>query len=145
MKISKDAQAVIIKKENGNVLFLVIKRFDKDKQEDHYRLVKGGIEEGESAEQAAKREVLEEVGIKKITKSEFLTQYEYVGGEVKHEVEVFILTPEIDSYNLTINSTNEGGFTIKEAVWMNENDAKDKLNFTDEKKLIEKAVEKIFA
>lgn len=125
------------------MLFLVIKRFDKEKQEDHYRLVKGGIEEGETAEQAAMREASEEVGITKIAKSEFLTHYEYVGGDVKHEVDAFILTPESDTDILSTDSTNEGGFTIKEAVWMDKGEAIDKLNFTDEKNLIQKTVEKM--
>ncbi len=143
MKVSKDAQAVIVKKQNGSLLFLVIKRFDKDKQEDHYRLVKGGIENGETAEQAAKRESSEEVGISEIAKSEFLTRYEYIGGEVRHEVEVFLLTIDAGVDILSIDSTNEGGFTIKEAIWMDKDEAVGKLNFADEKKLIEEAVKKI--
>lgn len=124
-------------------MFLVIKRFDKEKQEDHFRLVKGGIEKGETAEQGARREAAEEVGIFDVAKSEFLTRYEYVGGEVKHEVEVFLLTVNSDNGALSINSANEGGFTIKEVVWMDGNEAISKLNFIDEKRLIEGALERI--
>jgi len=47
MKISKDAQAVICKKDGDAIKFLLLKRFDKELDETHYRLVKGGIENEE--------------------------------------------------------------------------------------------------
>jgi 8-oxo-dGTP pyrophosphatase MutT (NUDIX family) len=144
MKISRDAQAVIVRKTGTNeVSFLLIKRFDKDKQEDHYRLVKGGVEDDETSEEAAKRETFEEVGIKEIDTVELLDSYEYMGGEVKHEVEVYLLTTSSTEDNLKTDSSNEGGFTIKKAVWLNRDEAISKLNFADEKRMLEKASEKL--
>jgi 8-oxo-dGTP pyrophosphatase MutT (NUDIX family) len=144
MKVSKDAQAVIIRRGIHNKLFfLVIKRFDKDKQEDHYRLVKGGVEEGESSKETIQREVFEEVGIKKIDTVEFLSCYEYVGNDIKHEVDVFLLAVGNADEKLSPGSSNEGGFIIKDAVWLNKEKAINKLNFTDEKRMIEKAVSKL--
>lgn len=144
MKISKDAQAVIAKKGiSGELLFLVIKRFDKDKQVDHYRLVKGGVDEGETSEEAAQREATEEVGIGKADAVEFLDHYEYVGGDVKHEVDVFLLIFNDTNEKLVTDSSNEGGFTIKDAVWLEREGALGKLNFPDEKRMIEKAATKL--
>ena len=142
MKISNDAQAVITKKDEGVDYFLIIKRFDKEKQSDHYRLVKGGIEQNETSEQAAVREVGEEVGIKEILKSEFLCHYGYTGGEVRHEVDVYLLTISGQS-DVSVNSENEGGYTIKNALWMNKIKAIESLNFEDEKKLITQAADKL--
>ena len=37
MKISNDVQAVIYKEDIKGLSFLVLRRFDKDKNEDHHR------------------------------------------------------------------------------------------------------------
>ncbi len=146
MKISKDAQAVIARKGSNNKLsFLVIKRFDKDKQEDHYRLAKGGVEEGESPEEAAQREAFEEAGIEKAVSVGLLGRYEYLSDNVKHEVEAFLLTVNNTDNNFSLDSSNEGGFIIRDAVWLNKDEAISKLNFTDEKRMIEKAANKLLA
>ncbi len=144
MKLSNDAQAVIIKQdEEGALSFLVIKRFDKDKQTDHYRLVKGGVEQNETSEQAAIREVGEEVGINDIIRSDFLCHYGYVGGEIRHEVDVYLIFVDPRDTEVSVDSRNEGGFTIKNAAWLSSDDAITKLTFEDEKKLIVESVEKL--
>ena len=137
MKISKDAQAVIVRKVGDNVVYLLLKRFDKDKQEEHYRLVKGGVESNETSAQAAEREACEEVGITQLTNLGVIDSYQYTAGEVRHEVEVFLL--EALDNKLSLDSSHEGGFTIKDAVWCEKDEAISKLNFPDEKKMIEKA------
>ena len=53
------AGGVVVRKENSGILIGLI----KDKKYKGYMLPKGGIEEGESAGDAAKREVSEETGI----------------------------------------------------------------------------------
>ncbi|MBI2065531.1 MAG: NUDIX hydrolase [Candidatus Zambryskibacteria bacterium] len=144
MKISKDAQAVLLKKnKKEGIIFLLIKRFDKDKQEDYYRLVKGGVKTKETSEQAVKREVFEEVGIKNIFHTEFLTNYGYMGGNVKHEVDVFLVFVKANNIKLSIDSSDEGSFTIKKAIWVDYREAINKLNFEDEKKIIKLTVEKL--
>ncbi len=142
MRISNDAQAIIVKKKGSSFIFLVIKRFDKEKNEDHYRLVKGGIEKDENAKQAIIREISEEVGISDVKKIEFLSRYKYVGGDIQHKVDVFIVyTNQGD--NIKIDSAEEGGFTIKNAVWMTGEEAIKKLNFKEEKDLIAAALAKL--
>lgn len=142
MKISNDAQAVIVKKAGDDFLFLVIKRFDKDKQEDHYRLVKGGIKKNEDSEIAVIREIAEEVGINDIQKTESLCHYKYTAGDVRHEVDVFLIYVD-QNLDVKIDFSEEGGFIIKDIVWMNGEEAIEKLNFKEEKNLIIAAVEKL--
>lgn len=142
MRISNDAQAVIVKKAGDNFLFLVIKRFDKDKQEDHYRLVKGGIKNNENSEMAAIREVAEEVGMNNIQKMESLCHYEYVVNDVRHEVDVFLIYVD-QNLDAKIDSSEEGGFIIKDIIWMNGEEAIKKLNFKEEKNLIITAIKKL--
>ena len=107
MKISNDAQAVIVRRDGDSFLFLILKRFDKDKKEDHYRLVKGGIKRNESAERAIKREVSEETGIYNIETIEPLCHYTYIGGDVCHEVDVFIVLSNVGD-KICVNSEEEG-------------------------------------
>lgn len=142
MKISNDAQAVIIKRNGDSFLFLVLKRFDKDKKEDHYRLVKGGVKKDENTELAAKREVLEETGISHIEAVTPLCHYKYIGGDVCHEVDVFVVVSGIND-RVRVSSEEEGGYTIKDALWMSGEDAIKKLTFEDEKKLIVATLQKI--
>lgn len=142
MKINNDAQAVIVKKRGLFFIFLIIKRFDKGKNEDHYRLVKGGIKKDENTKQAIVREISEEVGINDFKKIEFLSRYEYIGGDIQHKVDVFIVYVN-QGDNIKIDSAEEGGFIIKNAVWMTGEEAIKKLNFKEEKDLIVAAFTKL--
>lgn len=142
MRISNDAQAVIFKHGVDGTNFLILKRFDKEKSENHFRLVKGGIKKNENAENAIDREVAEETGINNIIDKKYLLHYDYIGGEVKHEVDVFLVKVDPAS-KITINSDKEGGFTIHEAIWTNSKDAAKKLNFQEEKALIQAALKEI--
>lgn len=139
MKISNDVQTVIFRRMNGKLEFLILKRFDRDKGEDHFRLVKGGVEEGERLEEALKREIKEEVGVDKILSEKYISNYSYIGGEIKHEVEVYLVevSPEI---KIKVSSEDEGGFTIHEAVWMTKEEAEEKLTFKEEKDLVENVI-----
>lgn len=142
MKISKDALAVIAKvTETGTCSFLLLKRFDKDKQEDHFRLVKGGVEVDESSAETAEREAAEEVGVKTKKNLGLVDSYQYVVGEIKHEVEVYLLVAE--ERGVSLDSSEEGGFTIKDAIWCNEEESIKKLNFAIEKEMIKKASVKL--
>lgn len=144
MKIKNDAQAVIVKKDDaGKISFLIIKRFDIEKQLDHYRLVKGGVEKDETSKQTVIREVREEVGIKEISEVEFLCGYEFIGGNVKHEVDVFIVLVSDEDSETIVDSTHEGGFQIKSAEWVSAEEALSKLTFEEEKRLIVQAVAKL--
>lgn len=139
MKIKNDVQGVIFIRINGKLEFLVLNRFDKDKGKNHFRLVKGGVEEGEKPEESLKREIKEELGIENIFSEKRLSNYSYIVGEVKHEVEVFLVevSPEV---KVKVDSEEEGGFTIHEAIWMTKEEAEEKLTFKEEKDLVENVI-----
>ena len=141
MRISNDAQAAIFRlnKSSNKYEFLVLYRFDKEKNEDHYRLLKGGIKLGETPKRAIVREVEEEVGIKDALIVTDLYQYSYIVGEVLHNVRVFLINAKDVGDNLKIDSAEEGVFTIKSAKWLNQEKAIEQLNFLEEKKVIELA------
>ncbi len=135
---SIDVQAVVSSVDSKrSTKYLLLKRFDKDKNEDHYRLVKGGLEGDESAENAVLREVKEETGLSRLKLIGEIQDYSYTAGEVIHKVKVFLLV----SFEVltNIDSSNEGGFTIKETMWVDKDMALSLLNFDQEKNSISKA------
>lgn len=142
MKISKDAQSVVYRNINGVIEFLLLKRFDKDKDRSDYRLIKGGIKNNEAPEEAAIREVFEESGLAKIVLKNKLDEYSYQIGDIKHEVEVFLIeNTEIE--DIKTNSENEGGFIIEKAEWILPEKAISCLVFEQEKKSIQKSLDLI--
>jgi 8-oxo-dGTP pyrophosphatase MutT (NUDIX family) len=138
MKTSKDAQAVIYKKEAGTVLFLVISRLDKEKNEVHYRLVKGGVEQGENPKETIAREIKEEVGLSHIKIGDIIHHYSYNAGDICHDIDVF-LVESIGEQAPSPDSTHEGGFTIKRAEWVDKETALQLLHFEEERGCVLKA------
>lgn len=68
MKIKKKILAIIYKKEKKENLFLALRNNPKDKIHggDYYYVITGGLNSNETNEQAIKREIEEETGIKEI-------------------------------------------------------------------------------
>ncbi|MBI2278656.1 MAG: NUDIX hydrolase [Candidatus Brennerbacteria bacterium] len=137
MKISNDAQAVVYKQGDQGLLFLVLKRFDPDKNETHYRLIKGRIKEkeGETSEVAVLREIKEEAGLTKLRIVSKIPSYSYEAGDVRHEVSVFLVENTAEEL-VSVDSSEEGAFTIEGATWFRVEDIATKLNFEVERAAI---------
>lgn len=116
------AGAFIYRKEDGRALFLVLK-----KENGEYDLPKGHIEDGESAEQAATREILEETGIKPHFLPFFSATSKYFfqknGEKVLKQLKLFIA--EAESPHVKISSEHKG------YEWTDYDDAVKKLGFRD--------------
>ena len=117
--------AVCIIKHDGKILATVGR--DSVKKQTYYRLIGGGIEFGEKAEKALKREFLEELGtnlenIKFIRTLESIFTYE---GKKGHEI-LMVFEADLVNKNLykedniKILDTTEGGV----ATWQNIEDYK---------------------
>ncbi len=141
MKISNDVQAVIYKKDNSNILFLLLYRYNPDKNADEYRLVKGGVKKNESLEDAVKREINEEVGLNNIEIISKINKYNYIVNNIQHDVDVFLV--KVSNENIIINSSEEGKFKIKEYKWEKAEKALNLLDFEDERKSIINSFQKI--
>lgn len=100
------AGAIII--ENGHVLFA------KNEVDDYYYSVGGGVHLGEKAEDAVKREVLEETGIEyEVERLVFIHENFFDGtgtldGLKCHEVAFYFLMKPRDSQDLKSNSYTQG-------------------------------------
>jgi len=110
------ASIVVLKKEGDDIHVLLL---HKPRKKDSWQLPQGGVEEGESIEQAAIRELKEEAGVnaKVIGKSERVYQYdfptsyrkfrpdnvcgqrlEFVLGIIDEDQEIIVDRDEIDSF-----------------------------------------------
>ncbi len=142
MKISKDSQGVVFRKNAGHVEFLLLKRYDPEQDRVDFRLIKGGVEEGEKPEETIIREINEETGLVDLFLLNELQNYSYQVGEVLHEVKVFLV--ENTKFNeIKVDSTNEGGFAIESADWFSSQESQKLLHFEEEKCLIKKALDEI--
>lgn len=142
MKISKDAQAVVFRKNTDGINFLLLKRYDKEKERTDYRLIKGCVEKEEKPEETVIREIKEESGLENLSLLNKLDKYSYQAGDVLHEVSVF-LVENIKNDEIKINSENEGGFTIEGAEWIPSEKVNSYLVFDQEKSSIQKALDLI--
>lgn len=138
--IRNTAGTVVLKQDKG-LKVLVIRRVFKDGSED-YTFPKGGIDEGESVQDCAIRETLEETGYK-IKLIEFLDSFEFTleaadkkSGTFRRSY--FFLAELEDDKQFEISHPDE----TEDILWINVDEAKEKLSFPDYKRVLELAVSK---
>ena len=114
----KKAGAIVRKIENGEVKILLLHLI----KHDYWSFPKGHCEEGESAEETAKRELLEETGLK-IHPIKLLgnVNYKDVGD---NDVQLLLFLGEIEAGELK----NEEGHDL---AWMTVEEAIGKLTYTN--------------
>lgn len=121
--------AVVFNTIEGEIKFLVI----KNRRSAHWSFPKGHVEQGESLEDTACREVFEETGIHINIIPDFITESEYtIQGRVEKTVNIFLA------------STQESKIRIQEEeiddyCWLNFEDTLNKLKFENDKKILKKA------
>ncbi len=143
MPREKSAGAIIFRIANGEPHYLLLHY-----PSGHWEFAKGHIEEGENPEQAAKREIEEETGIKNITlvpnfkeysKYFFKKNYDLVGEAKKTAPWVFKLVvfylAETKTENVVISKEHKG-FT-----WLPYEQAIKKLTFKNARELLKKSNE----
>lgn len=133
MKLREEVQAVIFAKEG----FLLIKKYDASLDDFHWRLVKGGIEKGESETNALRREILEEVGLKSIEVIDKIYDYTFTFRDIKHKVSVYLVKTDV---NEKVKISEE---TIVDFVWENSETAIKILKWEDERNSLKVALKKI--
>ena len=106
------AAAIII--ENGHVLFA------GNERESYYYSIGGGVHIGESAEEAVKREVLEETGVEyEVERLAFIHENFFEGdgtleGRACHEIALYFLMKPRGTQELNSNSYTQG---VKENMY----------------------------
>ncbi len=129
------AGGVVIKREGDSVKVLLCLQ-EKLSGSQVYCLPKGHIEEGETYEQAAIREVFEETGIK-IKNPRFIDKIDYIfiqrGSKIKKTVYFYLMDYESGEFQPNRETISIGWFDGEEAINLTP--------YSSEKKIINNALE----
>ena len=130
MKKEKSCGAVVYKQENDKIKFLIIRQHD-----DCWHFPKGHIEEGETEEQTAIREIKEETNLDVELDNKFRKVITYSPKEDVIKDVVFFIG-KATSFDLVIDP-NE----LMDAKWVNALEAKSYFNYQDTIDTYEAALE----
>lgn len=121
--------AVVYRMEHGAPFYLLI----KNKRSAHWGFPKGHMERGETQEETAKREVLEETGVHIELLPEFSTKSEYtIQGKVEKSVIIFLASTQ--DRNTVIQQEE-----IEAFVWQPYEKALKMLNYENDKMILTRA------
>ncbi len=121
--------AVVIRNDNGNTKYLLI----RNKRSAHWGFPKGHIEPGETKEETAIREVLEETGLNIRIIPGFVKKSEYsIQGKIEKSVSIFLAETHENDYKLQEEE-------IEECDWFDYNDALKTLNYENDKIILSDA------
>lgn len=136
MKKEYSAGGIVFK----NGLVLLIRNYKPDKGVDYWGFPKGHLEQGETDEEAALREVEEETGIRAKIEGD-IDYYEYFAGVNEQGEEIF------KRVNLFLMAYLNGDIKpqigeLKEAKWLEPKEALAKLGFDNDKEVLSKVLKK---
>ena len=121
--------AVVYRLINNEIRYLLI----KNRRSSHWGFPKGHVERGESCEQTAIREVLEETGIHISILPNFASRSEYtIQGRIEKSVTIY-LAKTLDTQ--TVIQREE----IEDYMWLDYNRAMDNLRFINDRNILESA------
>lgn len=123
--------AVVFRSIAGEIRYLLI----KNKRSANWGFPKGHIENGETKEETAKREVLEETGIRIKIIPGFVSTSEYtIQGKVEKSVSIFVAST-------TDTQTKIQQEEIEDYIWLNYAKAIKTLKFENDRSILERANE----
>ena len=134
-------QAVIYDEENEKFLIIGKRHFRTGNI--IWRLVKGGIEEGETEPEALRREILEEVGLEKVNVGEKVHYYEYMYEfkqlKMKHMVYSYFVEADIND-EVILQGESADEMPIVKYAWLSYYDTLKKLFWKNEKQAVKNSV-----
>ena len=121
--------AVVYRFINDEIRYLLI----KNRRSAHWGFPKGHVEKGETNEQTAIREVLEETGIHIKILPQFVSKSDYtIQGKVEKSVMIYLAKTNDTQ---TVIQKEE----IEDYVWLNYDKAMDTLRFVNDRSILENA------
>lgn len=118
--------AIVYRIINGSPRFLLI----KNKRSTHWGFPKGHMEHGETPEETATREVLEETGVHITILPDFVCKSEYtIQGRIEKSVSIFLASTEDTQ---TVIQEEE----IEDYIWLRYNDALNTLRFNNDRSIL---------
>ena len=132
MRTEKSCGAVVFRNKNDNIQVLLIRHLNGG----HWAFPKGHVEKGETEEQTALREILEETGLAVELDNRYRQVVSYSPKkDVVKDVVYFVATASSDA--VTVAQEEE----ISQIVWVDMHNAADYVSFDNDKKVLLGAIE----
>ena len=132
MRTEKSCGAVVFRNKNNNIQVLLIRHLNGG----HWAFPKGHVEKGETEEQTALREILEETGLAVELDNRYRQVVSYSPKkDVVKDVVYFAATASSDA--ATVAQEEE----ISQIVWVDMHNAADYVSFDNDKKVLLGAIE----
>jgi len=128
LRVRHEVQAVIFDNADHSEHVLILKKIDFSAKRYRWRLLKGGVNEGETETEAIQREIFEETGLKSVKILGKVHSYEFVFKSVKHVVSGYLVKADSkDPIKLQKSEVADCLWTTKENAlqmlhWNNERD-----------------------
>ena len=130
-------QAVIYDADKGRML--LIRKHNSVRDELVWRLVKGGVAEGETDLKAMRREIAEEVGLRDVRVCDKIHYYEFQYMDLRHLVSVYLVEADMDEA-VTLQGETEEESAIVDHAWLPPEEARDTLYWEHEKRSVKAAI-----
>jgi len=127
--VRREVQAVIFDDADSQKKVLILKKTDYSERRYRWRLLKGGLHDGETETEGLQREILEETGLRKIQVLEKILVYEFSFKNVRHTVSSYLVKADSqESIKLQKSEVADYVWTTKEEAltmlyWNNEIEA----------------------
>ena len=129
LRVRREVQAVIFGEVNSGKHVLILKKKDFSAKHYRWRLLKGGVNEGETEIEALQREIFEEAGLKNLKVLDRINSYQFVFKNVRHVVSSYLVKADYkEPIRLQKSEVDDYIWTSKEKAlrmlhWDNEKDA----------------------
>jgi NADH pyrophosphatase NudC (nudix superfamily) len=128
LRIRHEVQAVIFDDDaEGDRKVLLLKKTDFSAKKYRWRLLKGGVHDGETETEALEREILEETGLRNIRILDKVHSYEFVFKNVKHMVSSYLVKADSNE-QIKLQKTE-----VADCLWTTKEDALRLLYWNNEK------------
>jgi ADP-ribose pyrophosphatase YjhB (NUDIX family) len=127
LRIRHEVQAVIFDDAEDVNKVLLLKKTDFSAKKFRWRLLKGGVHDGETETEALEREILEETGLKNIKILDKVHWYEFVFKNVKHVVSSYFVRAD-SKEQIKLQKSEVAGY-----IWTTREEALQLLYWNNEK------------
>jgi len=129
LRVRREIQAVIFDEADNVKQVLILKKIDFSARRYRWRLLKGGVNDGETETEALLREIFEETGLRNVKILGKVHTYEFVFKNVRHVVSSYLVKADSrEPIKLQKTEVADCRWTSKENAlqmmhWNNERDA----------------------
>ncbi len=128
--IRHEVQAVIFDEVKNTKKVLILKKVDYSERRYRWRLLKGGLNQGETETEGLQREILEETGLRSIIILSKVHAYEFFFKRMKHMVSSYLV--KADSQEpIKLQKEEVAGY-----VWTTKEEALQMLHWNNEKEAL---------